>query len=1197
MQEQQRAAQGWHIQALGALRVATGGDLRPLAREAPRRLLAYLIINHAAPATRERLADALWPDLPAAQARRRLADALYQLRRALGPGALLADDGQPRLNPDLRVDLWEFERLAAGTGADLQAAVDLYTGDLCPEIYDEWAVGPRAAARERMLDALERLAEAAEAAGADATPAYRRLSAEDPLRESAWRGLMRSLGRAGRLVDALECYAQLERLLAVELGLPPAEATRAIAERLRAELEISRRAAADPGRRFARPPFVGRSAERVQLLDRLDAARAGRGGLALVVGEAGIGKTRLAEELAAAAEWRGWQVAWGHAEELGLAPPFAPLAAALAAVLSPPRRQQLARLVPAHSLALADRLARPGDEPAPAEPVGVVRLAHALADTLAGLARIGPLLLILDDVQWASADLWPLLEALRAPLAGAAVLLLLLGRDAELRAIPAAEATIAGWSAAGVAPLRLKGLGRAELDELAAACGVPALDRSSAERLEAACAGNPLVALALLREGLPQSKLPPSLSDLAARRMGLLAAPARQAARAAAVLGVQFDYGLWEAILAADGLPPEQLPPIAGALERAGIIAISGAGYRFAHDTLRAAIYADTPPRARRAWHRRALAALRARTPAAHPALLHHAEAAGDRQAIAEHAQAAGEQALAAHSYAAAHQAFERARAARPRSDLAGRYAAARGLVLALEVLSDREAQTRSADELVALAEALADDGRRAEATLHRASLAWTTGRFAEAAELALAGLDAARRAGDRRLQALLLEIAGRCSRDLGDYEAAEGHFLAARALYEALSDQSGAAWIDGMLGIVAQRRGQLREAIDYQNRAMHAFRDSGDPYREMRAASGLAIALWWAGDYLAAQAIFERTLELSRSVGDGRMQEASLANLGALADILGDYERAVGLKSEALARSRAAANPMGIAVGLCNLGITYFKLGRHDEALAALDEALALDRASGRRQGEAFCLHSRGQVLLALGRGAEARADLAAAFSIRAELGERDQQIATAADLALATLDDDPAAAAAWVDSALEQLGATDRADLREQVHDAAYRVCERRGDSAAAAEHLSKAHSAMIELLATLPAEARERLLKGDPLHRRVAAAMAGRAELRRARLVRIGVPLGRRLGPADYIEVTWTIAAPEDAALADSAGRRRHVLRRLLREAAAQGAAPTDADLAQALGVSRRTILRDMAVIGGAGASLPTRRRLSQ
>ncbi|NJN18574.1 MAG: tetratricopeptide repeat protein [Oscillochloris sp.] len=681
-----------------------------------------------------------------------------------------------------------------------------------------------------------------------------------------------------------------------------------------------------------------------------------------------------------------------------------------------------------------------------------------------------------------------------------------------------------------------------------------------------------------------------------ARRISALSAPARRVVQIASVIGRDIDYALWEAVAAAEGISAAQLPLLAGELERAGIVVLGDAGYRFAHDILRSAVYNRIAGRRRRYWHQLVLTIWQRQQPAA-AALLHHAARAGDRAAIAAFGLAAGAHALTAHSYRTARDAYTQALAALASDAVAARYTATLGLVQALEVLGEREAQAAAITQLVQLAQQLGDDRRTAEAAIHHATLRWSTGAFAAAAVIAQAGLQAAERIADLRLQGQLHEIAGRCARDLGDYDAAEQAFRTARSQYAALRDQRGVAWIDGMLGLVAQRRGDFQQAAEYQRRALAAYRSAGDPYHELRAATGLALAQWMLGNYLAAQAEFQHILAHARQVGDGRILESTLANLGALADILGDYQAAIELKGESLARSRAAGNQMGIAVNLCNLGITATKLGDYRQALRAFGEALSLDRATGRRQGEAYALHARGQALLAADQAAAACADLELARTIRAELGERDLLLSTEADLALALLERDRRAAQTLISHALARLQPADRADLREQVHAAAYRVLHACGDLVGAENHLDRAYEAMVSFLAPLPPQVHALPVAG----RSIAPARAN-SPGRAGRDPDCASGAGRcAVGPParadDFVEVRWIVATPADAALPSPAERRRHVLKRLLDEAAAQGAAPTDADLAAVLNVSRRTIIRDMAALGASGISRRTRRRMSQ
>ncbi len=109
------------------------------------------------------------------------------------------------------------------------------------------------------------------------------------------------------------------------------------------------------------------------------------------------------------------------------------------------------------------------------------------------------------------------------------------------------------------------------------------------------------------------------------------------------------------------------------------------------------------------------------------------------------------------------------------------------------------------------------------------------------------------------------------------------------------------------------------------------------------------------------------------------------------------------------------------------------------------------------------------------------------------------------------------------------------------------------------------------MYEIAVPLVSPDRARFLAQLPLNQQIQAALAVWQKQVTVQLVRADVPLGRKRTPADYVTVTWTISALEDEAIADKTARRQAVVARMLRDAAAQNAAPTDADLATALGVS--------------------------
>ncbi|MFV9504833.1 MAG: AAA family ATPase [Oscillochloridaceae bacterium umkhey_bin13] len=484
---------------------------------------------------------------------------------------------------------------------------------------------------ELLVACLERLA-AAERDPLQAVTRYQALVAADPLREQAHLGLMRALARAGLLIAVLEQFVTLEQLLQAEFGLPPSATTLTLVAQVQAQITREREQSQALAQRQLRPPFVGRLAERAELMGRLAAARAGHGWIALILGEPGMGKTRLAEEIATAALWEGWQPYWGRSEALALAPPYAPLLAALQAALPLPRLQQLRPLVPAEALKPVTELLWPDqaepDQAGRDHAASYQRLAAALAAVLAGLATLAPPLIILDDVQWAAPDLWPLLEALREPLAGVPVMLLVLGRAELLHGQSQPNRLRNLWLIHGDPLIRLRPLTQAELSELVLGWGRSPLSEPDLVALAATSGGSPLLALNGLRHA-PEAVEAASWEAMVASRLGQLDPAAQAALACAAVIGRQVAYPLWEACLHAEGLTPELILNLAAMLERAASLELNEQGYMFAHDRLREALLAVLAPVERQTWHRRILALLAQQAPDDPAILLHHAEGAG----------------------------------------------------------------------------------------------------------------------------------------------------------------------------------------------------------------------------------------------------------------------------------------------------------------------------------------------------------------------------------------------------------------------------------------------------------------------------------------------------------------------------------------------------------------------------------------
>ncbi|MGC9523864.1 MAG: BTAD domain-containing putative transcriptional regulator, partial [Anaerolineae bacterium] len=298
----------------------------------------------------------LWPEEDPGVARPRLYVRLSQLRRMLDPEDPQAhiqsvDGGGYRLEtqPQWWVDVDAFEAAAeqgrdaqeAGAIADAIAAYEearrLYRGDfLEEERYVDWALGERERLLERYLTLLTELAEAYAQQGRyrRAIALYQRVLDRDPYREAVFTRLMLTYAHAGEQTQALRAFERCRRLLIEEMGVEPLPATQALAERIRTGALW----ADDDGLRYPPPaydgrlfdipyslahtPFVGREREYAWLVSRWQQARPG---LVLVEGEAGVGKTRLVEEMLGFVERQGARVLRTPPLPEGTALPYAPL--------------------------------------------------------------------------------------------------------------------------------------------------------------------------------------------------------------------------------------------------------------------------------------------------------------------------------------------------------------------------------------------------------------------------------------------------------------------------------------------------------------------------------------------------------------------------------------------------------------------------------------------------------------------------------------------------------------------------------------------------------------------------------------------------------------------------------------------------------------------------------------------------------
>ena len=381
-------------------------------------LLGWLAL-HPGMHPRSEVAGRFWPDVLDSSARKSLRTELVAVRHALGSageGVLVATRDTVGLVGDaVFVDAREFERLVRE--GRLEEAVDLCDGELLPGLDAEWVYEARESHRHRLGDVLERLAADAEAAGAlhDAIRISRRRVELDPLREEAHRELIRRLIAAG---EAAAARRGVRRSRAPPAGGaaraalardPPAARGHPRAERAPARVgrRVAAAASAGAGAARAQPvrrPRGRRSAGCATSGPRLGVAQAGSRSIA---GEPGIGKTRLASELARAAHEEGAAVLLGRCHEEVLMS-YQPFVEAFGRYVAACRRRccgarsartgaSSARLVPELARRLPD-LAEPAGDDSEGQRF---RLFEAAGSLLANASRSWPVVLVLEDLHWA----------------------------------------------------------------------------------------------------------------------------------------------------------------------------------------------------------------------------------------------------------------------------------------------------------------------------------------------------------------------------------------------------------------------------------------------------------------------------------------------------------------------------------------------------------------------------------------------------------------------------------------------------------------------------------------------------------------------------------------------------------------------------------------------------------------------------
>jgi DNA-binding SARP family transcriptional activator/predicted ATPase len=1007
-----------------------------------RSLLTYLVLHRDVPQQRQHLAFLFWPDATEAQARNNLRQLLHQLRQAFPDVEhfLAADTHMLHWHPvtPFHLDVAAFEQAlkladAATRRNDqraLQAALEqadvLYRGELLPGCYDEWILPERDRLRQRHLQVLEQLLRLFEARGDTVTVIRhaQRLLALDPLSEDLYRRLMRLFALNNDRASALHVYHTCVTTLQREMGVEPDLATREAYERLMQQETPTMQAIVHQPLLAATPTLIGRKREWEQLHDAWQREILGGPHFVLVTGEAGIGKSRLAEEFLLWASQQGAVTAkarsYAAEGQLSLAPVTDWLRSE---GLRAPLRQldevwltEIARLLPE---LFAEKPALPHYEPV-TEYGQRQRFFEALARAI--LLAPQPLLLLLDDLQWCDQETLEWLHFLLRFDPTARLLVVGCAREEELPPPhPLRTFLLHLRTTMRVTEIPLEPLDAAETAKLAGAVAKRELDLDEELRLYHETGGYPLFVVEMVRADLgrvsaspPETDrtqrqaplddartLPPRMHAVLVGRLLQLSASAREFVELAATIGRAFTLDL---LITIDNADAESAVRALDELWHKRIVREHGANsYDFTHDKLREVAYAEISAPQRRMLHRRVAQALEA---------MHTEDLDPVSGQIASHYERAGmiEQALPYYQRAAAV-----AQCVYANEDAIGLLSRSLELLELLPAGAKRDKQElslqlalaplyrvtkgwealeleRTLDRALALCDTVGDDAQRAQTlyglqsvyvvqaklervqmvsdelqTLYQRSLGTAPPPFA-GMMLAGARLHLGR---ITEANALLAEIIAAHDPDqLLHLQESQGVNYAALAQ----AWQAHALWCLGYPQ-QAQERG-----LD----AVKLVQDLDQPFNQALVSAYLALLQQLCADEAVAREHAEQALALASKYQAPyyRAWAAILASY-ALALEQPDEER-IGRLRESISEFKASSARLRLPYYLSLLAQVCGKAGRVKQGLASIDEALSEARTHNERWWDAELHRLRGELLLLHGADAsDAEAALLRAISI----------------------------------------------------------------------------------------------------------------------------------------------------------------------------------------------------------------------
>jgi predicted ATPase/DNA-binding SARP family transcriptional activator len=962
---------------LGSFQATLGGKPITAFRSAKvQGLLVYLALTNQQPHARDVLAALFWPDEPDAVAKKNLRQSLYQLRQVLGDADpqemsyLLVTRSTVQFNPasDHALDVMAF--LTYLENDQLEQAASLYRGDLVPGFtcdslpFEEWLRQEGERLHRLALDALFELTRYSLARadyGAARNFAQRQLLLE-PWREEAHRQLMQALALLGERSAALAQYEACRVVLEEELGVEPSAETEALVAHIR-DQQLERKPALPYDRRRLTTPFVGRKSEHGELVRAYQRACGGGAQVVTLLGEAGIGKTRLAQNFLDWAAAQGADILRGRAFETSGRLSYQPLTQVMRQrlerenapedLLSDLWLTQLTRILPE----LRDRYP---DLPEPTQDEASARqhLFEAVTRLGQALAERAPLVIFIDDWHWADAASLDVLHyaALRWLEERVSILVLLTLRQEALTESPDLQTWLTRLKHdTACVQLDLATLSGAETEQLirtllepeegedgAPPAGVEKLSPLTrfSRWLFEETDGQPFFLVetlkALVEEGLVRAdtssaawqvewskldeqtlgsgaRILPGVRDIILGWLDRISAPAGELLTAAAVLGQEasFDHlcrvaGLEEiqALTALDELLARGLLLEA---DEASPAPGRDLAYSFSHHKLSEVVYAEAGAARRRILHRRAFEALQAAT-APSAELAHHALNAGLLAETIQYSIVAGNEAmrLLAVRVAIAHY------------ETAWQLAEQKGWP---EVVSgaDRQDLYTSMGRAYELVEAWL----RAQ-EIYQAMIAYA--RTIRAPAMECLGLN--------RLATVYIN-------GFKEPQQATALLEQARTVAEQSGDRRGLAETEWNLSVAARMEQEPDQARHHGEQALAIARQLGHPQLLARCLNSLAYVHGYLRQWDTVEVYANEARDLYAAAGDRILEADSQRVMGWSQMYSGRPRDSLATLRETFAFSQQIENLWGEVESAWRLALTLLELGHYGEAIRLARQAV----------------------------------------------------------------------------------------------------------------------------------------------------------------------------------------------------------------------------------------------------------------